>query len=46
MIIESFEGIKSIELLEFQETARVVKEMGEGSSEVSTASLGMVVELI
>lgn len=38
--------IESMELSKFQETAKAVRELGEGSSKVGNTSLGMVTQLI
>lgn len=46
MDIKSFEGTLNIELLEFQETAKAMKEAREGSSKVSTSFLGIIIDLI
>lgn len=46
MNVVSSKGIQSIELPEFEDPAKGIREPGEGSNEVDTSSLGVVTDLV
>lgn len=46
MDVMSLEGTYSIELLEFQNTTKRIREARKGSNEVDSSSLGIIIELV